>query len=788
MVTLHASGVAGRAMLVTLACASALAAEPAPKGPHPRLFLDSGTAEALAQQWTDPSSPVARGAKRCKAAREHPAKYSEGGWQGFEFVTTLSSCLVAWKAGGDAADLGTAIQYFRVLLDDYQSVGDGAGGDDVVRHDSGYAMRTFAPFSALAYDWLHDAPGVDEELRSRARQRFAAWMAWYADAGYLRHTPGANYHAGWVFAATLIAIAEAGEAGSAGDEHWTTVRDVIWGKDMKEALGEGGVLSGGDWPEGWQYGSLSVLEYALSMRALSANGVSVENAEPWASALVDRYRHALTPVTLRLYVAGDTDAPVAHLQPPSGPLIAAIAGPASESARAWARLLESELGLEDENPMFDALAWARSGPVATRSQKLPKSHFASGAGNWYVRGAWVPETVWSVLSCSRRRVPDHQHNDAGNFVLTRGADDLVVDPSPYGSLSSLSSNAPAVDSAVLPPGYSPSQGDWGKSTRFVWTKQLVSGVAMARCDYADQFRYEDQASDVSPALRDFVLIPSGADGTLVVLDRVTTSGSLRLRVRTPAVLALDGDVARAALGASALFVRRLWSSGGAPHVREMPRASECSASERDSCDGSRLPEGWEYRLEVAGPTARSIHVVDVTASDSSVPDASLLEGESSRAVALERGGRRVAVVANDSGSGSFDYRVARGASALHVVLDAPAGSQGHCRVEARLDGSDCVVTVSALEGLGGFDALPLAFGVSESCVVSPEDEEPVGGFGGASASPRSAPPDGGCGCRAGGSVGDWAATFGALALTFALFRRRRAPSPGSGRCAPARRR
>ena len=57
------------------------------------------------------------------------------------------------------------------VLDDYQDVGDGLGGDTVVTHDTGYAMRTFAPYSALAYDWLHDAPGVTESLRARSRSR-----------------------------------------------------------------------------------------------------------------------------------------------------------------------------------------------------------------------------------------------------------------------------------------------------------------------------------------------------------------------------------------------------------------------------------------------------------------------------------------------------------------------------------------------------------------------------------------------------------------------------------------
>ena len=775
---------AGRAALVILGCAGAVRAQAAPTGPHPRLWLDAPTLASLAAQHAEDGSPVARAAKRCAAARTNPAKYDEGGWQGFEFVITLSSCLTAWKAAGNPEDAETAVKYWKVLLDDYHSVGDGAGGDDVVQHDGGYAMRTFAPYSALAYDWLHDAPGVTEELRSRSRQRFAAWMSWYASDGYLPHMPGANYQAGYLFAATLIAVAEAGEAGATGEAHWATVRDVLWGKDMQSALAPGGVLVGGDWPEGWQYGPLSVVEYSLAARALAEHGLAVPGVAEWSDALVLRFRHALTPVTRQLFVAGDIDKGVAHMQPPSGPLLAAVSGAASDGAKAWARQLAAELASENENPLFDALAAARGGPSAAFPGDAPRNHWASGAGNWYVRGAWAPETIWAVLQCSRRRVADHQHNDAGNFVLTRGADDLVVDPSPYGSMSTLSSNAPAADSESVPSGYSPSQADWGEATRMVWQKQLSSGVAVARCDYADQFRYEDQPSDVAPALRDFVLIPSGADGTLVLVDRAGTSAgrSLHLRVRSPATLTLDGDLALGTLGASSLFVRRAWSENGDPSVREMPRASECSASERDSCDGSRLPAGWEYRLDVMGPAARAIHVIDAAGAGALAPASTPIEGSGFRGVLVERAGKRVAVVGSQDPSIALaGYRVAAGAGALHVVLDAPAGAQGLVDASGAREGEDCAIDLAPHSGsTGGFPAQPLVVGVTESCEVVAEEIEPSGGTGGVAgaggAAPGAAPKgpvEGGCGCRTAGGLELSVLALSLLGVALAVARHRR---------------
>jgi hypothetical protein len=701
----------------------ASAAVPAPNGPHPRLWLDAPTLAGLKSDGA--KSAVAKGAKRCADARNDPSSYATGGWQGFEFVTTLSGCLVSWKASGSADDLATALKYWNVLLDDYQTVGDGAGGDDVVTHDTGYAMRTFAPYAALAYDWMHDAPGVTVDLRTHARERFDAWVSFYTASGYLRDMPGSNYEAGFAFAATLIAIAEGGEAGATGDTHWATVRDRIWGTDLTPGFAAGGVLQGGDWPEGWQYGPLSVLEHALATRAMQDNGAPVAGASAWADSLVQRFANGLTPSTLQAYAAGDTEATTTNIVPDNGPLLAVIAGPAGDTARAWARKLDADLALSNDNPLFDALAAARAG-ASTVPANAPTSYLASGTGNFYSRGAWTKDTAWSVFQCSRRLVDDHQHNDAGNFVLTRGADDLVVDPSPYGSLSTLTGNAPAIDSAVLPDGYSPSQAGWGQTTKLVWSKQSTSGIAVARCDYADQFRKEDVASDVQHALRDYVMVPSQGDGTVVLIDRVVTgdaSRALHLRVRTSANLSLGGDVATTTVGASALSIQRVYSSSGSGTVRDMPTTPECSSDNRGTCDTSRLPSGQEYRIDVAGPQAVAIHVMDAHAAGGAAPTSSVLTGMGYRGVLVVRSTGSTAVIATDKADGapvtSLTYSVPAGSGATHVVVDAPAGDGGRSDVAGVLDGSNCKMTVTPHAGAtGGFDGHGLVVRVSSSCAVT----------------------------------------------------------------------
>ena len=53
---------------------------------------------------------------------------------------------------------------------------------------------------------------------------------------------------------------------------------------------------------------------------------------------------------------------------------------------------------------------------------------------------------------------------------------MIVDPSPYGSQSTLTSNAPTVASAQLPEDYIPSQGSWSEKTGYDFVTQRASGV------------------------------------------------------------------------------------------------------------------------------------------------------------------------------------------------------------------------------------------------------------------------------------------------------------------------
>lgn len=223
----------------------------------------------------------------------------------------MGSCLIAFKATDSGQHADTALIYFNALLDDKTTVGDAMGGDTVVRSDSGYYMRVYAPYTAVAYDWLHDYSGTGSTLLSHARDRFDAWFTWYNSSGYhANDAGGSNYYAGYLYAVTLGAIAMSGEGGAVSQKWWDQVVDVVWGQQMIPAAEEGGVLVGGDWPEGWQYGPLSVWEYSMASRAMEGVGIRTGNVPQYVTDLLWRHMYAMTPVTSDIFVGGDTESEV----------------------------------------------------------------------------------------------------------------------------------------------------------------------------------------------------------------------------------------------------------------------------------------------------------------------------------------------------------------------------------------------------------------------------------------------------------------------------------------------
>ncbi len=703
-----------------------------PSGPRPRMLLDAKLRGTWKQQAKVKDSAVARAIQRCDDTRSKPADYRSDSYMGFDFSANLNACLIAWVVRGSDDDARSAIMYFTALLDDKSTIGDGQGGAEIVRRDTGYAVRSVPPYAALAYDWLHDHPLMTPALREHARERFTQWMSWYKASGYHNRHGGSNYHAGYVLAATLVAIAMGGEGGEFGTELWNHVRDDIWGTDMKQALGPRGLLDGGDFKEGWQYAPLSVAEYALTYRIANQHGITVPGVDAWLQAMYVRTIHARSGARDTIAVGGDYQEVGPSVPVNVMTLLAILIGPAPEPAQRQAagELARQKLRAKDLELIYEAVAQANPvQPTITAVAKWPTAYFATGVGSFYARTTWARDGVWLATTCTAIS-PDDDHNpaNAGNFVLTRGVDEVIVDPSPYGSLSSLTSNAPTVDSKQHLPNYRPSQAPWGETTHFEWALQTATGVVVSRCDYADQYRFQAKPSDIPLAHRDLVLVPWGKDRTdasLVVIDRADTdaaSASMHLRFRTPATLTLAGDLARAKLGATELTIRRVAPATVTPEIRPL-KVGECwdeKLNGRGNCEASRMP-GTEFRLQVPGPTMDVIHVLDASGgSELAVvmlaSGVTQLRRGTQDAYVASKPPARAGSLAHPKGAGSLTYSTkvpVAGQPAIHVVLVDGASP---AKLKVSKAGDQCTIEVAS-EGPAR-DPAPFVFSVDAACVAT----------------------------------------------------------------------
>src|SRR5690606_38325005 len=112
------------------------------------------------------------------------------------------------------------------------------------------------------------------------------------------------------------------------------------------ALSRDGVLAGGNWPEGWQYGPLSDAEYSLAARAMREAGVPMPGVATWLSSVLRHHVYSLSPSD-GVYPGGDTEARTPTLRPHVLTLSAIVRGDATAQDKAWARGELVRLGLVD---------------------------------------------------------------------------------------------------------------------------------------------------------------------------------------------------------------------------------------------------------------------------------------------------------------------------------------------------------------------------------------------------------------------------------------------------------
>ncbi len=705
---------------------------------------------------------------------------TRGGADGDAWPGAAVECAFAYLATKSSAYLAQAIKYWNVALNDDQRVGDAlgcvAGANPswqtwdgttpappiilTVTHDTGYPMRWYGPYLALTYDWLYAAPGVDDALRSHTRLCLESWVDYYTAKGYHNTEPGSNYNAGYVLAKTLSAIAISGDDPATSGHLWTETLDDIFQKLLIDTSLAGsttgvgtpaGVMLGGDWGEGWQYGILSVAEYAAATRALEENGAALPQIDSWVDSVAVRYIYGTVPHLDGQYVGGDFEGTNVYQDPSELTLDGVILGPSSDLAASWAKHMQSVQ--TSSRPSGSLLLWAALSDLRTvtaqdytaQTPAPPLSYLARGTRAFYARTSWSAEAFWAVFSSSPQLNSDHQHFAASNFVFTRGGDHLIVDPSTYGCRSTLPTNAVTADSDVVMGAYKPSQTPWSEA-ELLWARSSASAVFAARSDFAKAFNFSQTPSDISYAHRDWVLLP---EGEVVAIDRVHTADAAHdmyvdLHANTAGTLKLNGATASGTVGSSQVVIHTVSLSGGSPTVQEPQVTDNCYDG---TCTNTRFATD-EYSVKVPGPWAVAVHVVDGLGAGEAPPIVNAMSapsidpGKQNAAVvgaAVFRSGIQSYVVASSAQDGAagatLAYAVPGASAARHIVFDAPEDAKGESVVKAAAQGDRCAVTINAGAGFAGhplmFSLTPAAGGcaATEDTNVLPGSPLPISDAG-----------------------------------------------------------
>jgi hypothetical protein len=718
-------------------------------------------------------STAAKLVARCQDSVDHPNNYiGRGGADADTWPGTALACAFAHLTTHKAEYLSQAIKYWKASLSDDQALGDGLGCTPAnatydwktkwpgsfppppvlvtITHDTGYPMRWYGPDIALTYDWLYRAAGVDDTLRRQTRSCLTAWLDYYTAKGYLRDYAGSNYNAGFVIGKTLGAIAIGNDGGADGHLWTETLRDVfatvLVGKGLANqeagAAGPVGVMVGGDWGS-WQYGPLSIAEYAAATRAVEEHGAPQPEMDAWIDSLIVRYVHGMLPAgDVQFGGNGDLDF---DDQVYGGPAAlqadAVLLGRSTGQAAGWARFMrQSQPTAFNASYFWSALADINTVPAQDYRAATPPPplwYLARGTGTMYVRTSWDARAFWGAFM-SAPATADHVHFAASNFVFSRGGDHLIVDSSNYGEPSTLETNGLSADASVTPGDYAQSQTTWSTAS-LPWARGTDAGVFAARADIAHAFDFNGTPSDIRYAHREWVFLP---EGEIVAIDRVHTSAATRgayvsFHARTAGTLKLDAgkNVAAGTAGGSAIAIHRVALSGGAPAVVKPP-VGGCKLKCQYPCGGCTAARFAvdEYAVKIPGPWAVAIHVIDgLGAAEAEAEVGSLNDARFDPAprqnggvigAAVNRSRKQTYVVASSAIDGaagaSMSYRTPGRSPARHIVFDAPEAADGTSVVTAAARGGRCVVGISAGAGRG-MTGRPLMFQVSaatDGCAVT----------------------------------------------------------------------
>jgi hypothetical protein len=380
--------------------------------------------------------------------------------------------------------------------------------------DSGYDIRFGLLELMLAYDWIYDE--LSDSDRGLLLRVANAWVDWYAQNGYSRSLPYENYYAGWLQGLALTAVATAHENPHAGRLFALLDERLRWEVPVLNQR-----LCGGDWPEGWNYGPLSVQEMALVAVLLRDIGADPGPLFEFLEAEPRWLTYQMAPDYSQLVSFGGYSGNLPHKTSPS--LLAVLSSTTKEGALA-ARLYTSGLAAPT-NDFSDGtrgltafeMIFASTGQLA-HLEALPLSFLAAGTGRFLSKSSLTDPAAYQASAEGMSYYHDHYGYANGDVRLYRGGT-CIVCPSAYRGNSFRGEDGTSAFSTYLVNGRE--QADRTRNNQILFAQEAGTFSALGmrfESSYAVAPYEEGLIADVNPLdylIREVVHV---RPGTLIVRD------------------------------------------------------------------------------------------------------------------------------------------------------------------------------------------------------------------------------------------------------------------------------
>jgi hypothetical protein len=303
----------------------------------------------------------------------------------------------------------------------------GSGGQSPST-DSGYGIRNYGVGMAVGYDWLR--PALDAATMSAVQSSLEAWISWYDASGFINNVPIGNYFAGYLFAKGAAGLALANDYPTAAT-WWSDVSTRLW--PTLAAPAYKAHLAGGGWPEGWEYGPLSVRNITgLQWAAYTAKSETWWTDVPLARDEAEYIGQLTWPSRVHI-----DDRGTVHAQACLGPqgsvvgMMATILDQQKDAFAATAHGIAADLVPLDGETILPWEQFLFFDPAAASSPVtvLPASYVAPGPGHVAMRSDWTTNATWgSFASGPYIDAPDsgEQYFDEGSLAIAHGNSPVLL--------------------------------------------------------------------------------------------------------------------------------------------------------------------------------------------------------------------------------------------------------------------------------------------------------------------------------------------------------------------------